>query len=68
MDYSYAWIKFLECILHIAYKLKLQKTSVRGATETEKKRNKEQENRYKECSMAEHRYKSRQNCSRARNQ
>lgn len=33
----HAWIKFLECILHIAYKLEIKKYSLRGTSEEEKK-------------------------------
>lgn len=34
----HAWIKFLECILHVSYKLEFQKPTIRGATFEEKKR------------------------------
>jgi len=37
----HAWIKFLECVLHISYKLDLGTTTIRGASE-EQKRNLEE--------------------------
>lgn len=48
----HAWIKFLECILHISYKLGYKKPSVRGATveqkeEIEKRKKDVQENLWK---------------------
>lgn len=32
------WIKFLECVLHISYKLEFGKTTVRGATDEQRER------------------------------